>query len=65
MKVAGGAASKGAASKGVGRRLLYALVKIAYGDRRGTHDTVPARRGDIVEDKSGKSTNTKRAVAVE
>ena len=59
MKVAGGAASKA-----VGRRLLYALVKIAYGGRHGTHGTVPARRGDITEDKSGKSTNTKRAVVV-
>ncbi len=28
----------------------YALAKIAYGGRHGTHGTVPARRGDIGED---------------
>ncbi len=35
-------AAGGAASKADGRRLLYALVKIAYGGRHGTHGTVPA-----------------------
>jgi hypothetical protein len=35
-------AAGGAASKADGRRLLYALVKIAYGGQDGTHGTVPA-----------------------
>jgi hypothetical protein len=51
-------AAGGAASKADGRRLLYALVMIAYGGRHGTHGTVPARRGDIGERKSGKSIDT-------
>jgi hypothetical protein len=41
------------ASKATGRRLPYALGKIAYGGRHGTHGTVPARRGDIGEADAG------------
>jgi len=40
-------AASGVASKVVGQRRPYALVRIAYGGRHGTHGTVPARRGDI------------------
>ena len=37
-----------------GRRLPYALDKIAYGGHHGTQSTVPARRGDIGEDAGDK-----------
>jgi hypothetical protein len=47
-------ATGGAASKATSQRMPYALVKIAYGGRNGTHGTAPARRGDIGEDAGGK-----------
>ena len=45
---------EGAASKVPGRRLSYAVGKIAYGGRLGTQGTDTARRGDIGEDAKDK-----------
>jgi hypothetical protein len=47
-------AAGGAASTAVGRRLPYALDRIAYDGRHDTQDTVPARRVDIGEDAGDK-----------
>jgi hypothetical protein len=43
-----------------GRRLPYALERIAYGGRHGTQGTVPARRGDIGEDAGDKRSPAQR-----